>query len=466
MKFFSSNIILIFIILILKIYICDEVKGHKFIIANITTKYPEEGEQKYFYDHYIDNYLFTKIKLGSDEQTIEMKLELNNYETYIVKDDFVNKTAFTPFYTNTSTTFKTLERFFSQKGEFSTALLSNDSLIVNNGKEDVKINNFYFAYLDQAWIKYPGSIGFNLLTGVSFPKESMNFIDQLKNNSIISGYSLTLKFDNNYQGQLIIGPDMEDILPYEIAKATRHSVYVDKPSYNNDGKWILKFDKVLVGTSELLYSKETNLNLKYDFIIATDEYTEFIFKNFFSSYFGSSQCTKEENKLFQYYYGVKCNKDVKIKNFPDLKFNIASKDEQFSLVLDYDDLFEQVGEYKYFKIILTSKPTETSTINNEWILGKYFFKKYLMTFNKDRNNINIYVTEKQKKEEESENSNSNSNFNEKSSYEIWLWILVVVLFIMAGAIAYLLVKCIKQGKIIKNKNRLNILDDEMRDDIN
>ena len=461
MKFF---LISIFIILILKIYICDEVKGHKFVIANISTKYPEEGEKNYFYDHYIDNYLFLKIKLGSNEQNIEMKFELNNYETYIVKEDFVNKTEFTPFYTNTSTTFKTLKRFYSQKSEFTTALLSNDSLVVNNGKEDIKINNFYFAYLDQAWIKYPGSIGFNLLSGVSYPEESMNFIDQLKNNSIISGYSLTIKFDNNYQGQLIIGPDMEDILPYEIDKATRHSVYVEKPSYNNDGKWILKFDKVLVGTSELLYSKETILNLKYDFIISTDEYTEFIFKNFFSSFFGSKQCTKEKNNLFQYYYGVKCNKNVNIKNFPDLKFNIATKSEQFSLVLDYDDLFEEVGEYKYFKIILTNKTTETSTINNEWILGKYFFKKFLVTFNKDRKNINIYVTEKQKKEEESDNSNS--NLNEISNYEKWLWILVVVLLIMAGVIAYLLIKCIKQGKIIKKKSRLNILDDEMRDDIN
>ena len=461
MKFF---LISIFIILILKIYICDEVKGHKFVIANISTKYPEEGEQNYFYDHYIDNYLFLKIKLGSNEQNIEMKFELNNYETYIVKEDFVNKNEFTPFYTNTSTTFKTLKRFYSQKSEFTTALLSNDSLVVNNGKEDIKINNFYFAYLDQAWIKYPGSIGFNLLSGVSYPEESMNFIDQLKNNNIISGYSLTIKFDNNYQGQLIIGPDLEDILPYEIDKATRHSIYVEKPSYNNDGKWILKFDKVLVGTSELLYSKETILNLKYDFIISTDEYTEFIFKNFFSSFFGSKQCTKEKNNLFQYYYGVKCNKNVNIKNFPDLKFNIATKSEQFSLVLDYDDLFEEVGEYKYFKIILTNKTTETSTINNEWILGKYFFKKYLVTFNKDRNNINIYVTEKQKKEEESDNSNS--NLNEISNYEIWLWILVVILLIMAGVIAYLLIKCIKQGKIIKKKSRLNILDDEMRDDIN
>ena len=87
MKFF---LISIFIILILKIYICDEVKGHKFVIANISTKYPEEGEKNYFYDHYIDNYLFLKIKLGSDEQNIEMKFELNNYETYIVKEDFVN----------------------------------------------------------------------------------------------------------------------------------------------------------------------------------------------------------------------------------------------------------------------------------------------------------------------------------------------------------------------------------------
>ena len=119
MKFF---LISIFIILILKIYICDEVKGHKFVIANISTKYPEEGEQNYFYDHYIDNYLFLKIKLGSDEQNIEMKFELNNYETYIVKEDFVNKTEFTPFYTNTSTTFKTLKRFYSQKSEFTKAM--------------------------------------------------------------------------------------------------------------------------------------------------------------------------------------------------------------------------------------------------------------------------------------------------------------------------------------------------------
>ena len=460
MKFFSSNIISIFIILILKIYICDEIKGHKFVIANISTKYQEEGEQNYFYDHYIDNYLFTKIKLGSDEQTIELKLELNNYETYIVKETYVNKTAFTPFNTNTSSTFKTLTRFYSQTTEFSTAVLSNDSLVVNNGKEDIKLNNFYFAYVDQSMIRYPGSIGFNLQFNITFPYESMNFIDQLKNNSIISGYSLTLKFDDNYQGQLIIGPDMEDILPYEVAKATRHSVYVPKPSYpNNDGKWILNFEKVLVGNSELLYSKETILNLKYDFIIATDEYTEFIFKNYFASLFGSGQCTKEENKLFPYFYGVKCNKHVNIKNFPDLKFNIATNTEKFNLVLDYDDLFEEVGEYKYFKIILTTKPTETSTINKEWILGKYFFKKFLVTFNKDRSNIIIYVTEKQKKEEE-------PNGNKISNYVIWLWILVVVLVIMAGVIAYLLVKCVKQGKIIKKKSRLNFLDDEMKDDIN
>ena len=462
MKLFSSNTISIIIILILKIFICDEVKGHKFIVANISTKYPEVGEQNYFYDHYIDNYLFIKIKLGSDEQNVEMKFELNNYETYIVKENFVNKTIFTPFNINSSKTFKQLKRFFSQKSEFQTALLSNDSLVVNNGKEDIKLNNFYFAYLDEAWIKYPGSIGFNLLFGVVYPEESMNFIDQLKNNSIISGYSLTIKFDNNYQGQLIIGPDMEDILPYEIAKTTKHTVKASSKGIINDGKWQLEFDKVLVGTSELLYSKESIFNLKYDFIISTDEYSEFIFKNFFSSLFGSNQCTREENQSFKYYYGVKCNKNVNIKNFPDLSFNIATEFEKFSLVLDYEDLFEEVGEYKYFKIILTWKPTETSTINSEWTLGKYFFKKYLVTFNKDRKDINIYVTEKEKKKEESDIS----NLNEKSNYEIWLWILIVMLFIMDGVIGYLLVKCIKQGKIIKNKNRLNILDDEMRDDIN
>ena len=443
---------LIIVIILIKISICNEEV--KYIIAEFNSRYPSSNEKDYFYEKCINNYLFTKIKLGSEEQNVEMKIDLDLFEVYIVKEDIVDKNLYIPYNINASTTFTNIVRFYRQKGEFEKAFLSKDCLVVNDGKKDIKTDEFYFAYVDDGYKKFAGSIGFNMEKTIIFPEQSMNFIDQLKNNSIISGYSLTIKFTSNYKGQLLIGPNIEEIIPKEIKSYKSKTVYVSSDGIIN-GKWELEANKVLVGESELFASKKVRFDLKNDFIIGTDEFTEFISKNFFSSLFGTEKCIKEKVPSYNLYLGVKCLKSVNVKDFPDLKFYFTTTDsEKFNLVMDYRDLFEEKGGYKYFKIILTNNEIPTISVNKEWIFGKEFFKMNLITFNKETKYITIYYKEKQKKEVDNESRPINKNV-------ILLWVLFVVLIIMAGVIAFLLFKCIKQGKIIKKRSRLNILEDEI-----
>ena len=70
----------------------------------------------------------------------------------------------------------------------------------------------------------------------------------------------------------------------------------------------MDLSRVIVGEAELIYSKKIRFDLKDDFIIATDEYSEFISQNFFNTSFGTDKCVKEELLSFKYYLGIKCLK--------------------------------------------------------------------------------------------------------------------------------------------------------------
>ena len=455
-----SNLFTIITLTLLNILFCVEGKH---IILDFYSRYPNQDEQKYFYSDYTQNYLYSKIILGSNEQKIECKIDLNLYEVYIVKEDIVNTKLYDPFNASSSTTFNSTKKFFSQKGKFSEAILSQDKLVINDGEKYINFNNFYFAYVDDGYNKFAGSIGFNLLKTNIYPEESINFIDQLKNNSIISGYSLTIIFDSKYKGKFYIGPDIEEINPDLIKDYKKQAVKASGHGIINDGKWELDINRVIVGEAELIYSKKIRFDFKDDFIIATDEYSEFISQNFFNTLFGTDKCVKEELSSFKYYLGIKCLKSVNIKIFPDLIFDLSTDYEKFHLVMNYEDLFEEKGDYIYFKVIVTSNEISTITINENWIFGKEFFRNKIIAFNKERRDINIYYKEKTKKNNNNNNIDNNLNDEKENNVFKVLWVLVMVLALMAGVIAYLLVKCIKQGKIIKKRSRLNILEDEYTD---
>ena len=453
---YSLFLISILLIINLNYSSGENIKNNdnKYIVMDFYSKFSyENNKNNYFLNNFTHNFIYSKIKLGNKEQILEMRLDLNNYITYIINKDLVNRNIFVPFNeANSKTFFNTTIFFDSYTNDIYKSFLSKDTLTINNNK----INNFNFAYADA--INYyeqipPGSIGFNYYKDYVIQKENLNFMEQLRDNDIISGFSLTFIFISNFKGQLYLGPDIDKIFPDEysfydkkIIKITGGVSYI----YN---RWGLTFNNIKVGNKILNYSKTANFNLKENYILATDEYSQEIYSNYFSQLIIKEQCIKEEYSYSHNFYTIKCKKELNLTNFPVLDFTLNDVNmEPFHLILDYNNLFETFGEYQYFKIILVSRFDPSISLMVEWSFGKVFFKEFLMTFNKDAKTITFYTKEKNRNEiMKIKNNNKN----------LALLILILILIILVFIIFYLLRKCIKQQIEIKNRKRKNILVSEM-----
>ena len=389
-----------------------------------------------------------------------MRIDLNNYITYVVNKELVNNNLFISFNEKTSKTFyNSLQYFDSYSNDLYRALVCKDTLTINKNK----INDFYFAYANALsyFDQVPsGSMGFNYYKDPVIPKEKLNFIDQLKTKEIISGYSLTFIFNTNYKGELYLGPDYDEIFTKsnslynkKIIKITGGTSYI----YN---RWGLTFNKIRVGEMELDYSKEAYFNLRENFIIATDEYSDKIYSQFFSKLIMQNQCIKEEYSISDHLYTIKCSNNLIFEKFPPLEFCLTDVNmEPFNLVLDYKNLFETIGEYQYFKIILVFRFDPTIPLRVVWDFGKSFFKEYLMTFNKDAKTITFYNKRDEKGKTIDEIMEMNRKKNRNKNLE--LVILIIILLILLVFTFLLLRRSIRQQFEIKNKNRKNILISEM-----
>ena len=438
-------------------------KEVKYLSIKFYSKYPYKSEKNYFHENITNNYLYSEIKLGSKEQNLQMKLDLNYYETYIMKSTLVNKQLDLFFDTNSSQTFKTYDKFYAKYNEFSTGLLSSDELIIYNNSQKIKIDDFYFSFVNKGFKSFPGSIGLSLFKTLIYPKQSMNFIDQLKNKSLINKYNFAFIFNSNnnkeinYKGDLYIGEDLDKIIPDITDKYNKIIIKSSQKRLNEGGIWALDINEIYIGNFEnkidSSYDKrvQAQFDLKYDFIIATDEFSKMIYKIFFKNLFSSLKCFRENFVYYSYFYAVKCEHSVNIKTFPNLTFVFASEFEKENITLDYNDLFEIKDGFFYFKIILTWSPEEGININQNWIFGKEFFKIFLVSFDKEKKVISFYYKEKGKKFME-----------EKVKEKNWKSLIIfLIMFFMSIIIIVLFVKFSKLKKILKNRNRLNILEVEL-----
>ena len=437
-------------------------KEKKYISIEFYSKNLYELDKNYFHQNITKNYLFSKIKLGSNEQVVEMKLDLNHYETYILKDTHVNK-EYIPFYSNSSNTFKEFKRFYTRNSEFSSGLLALDDLIIYNNTQKIKLEKFYFGYIDSGFKPVPGSIGFSLFKKEIYPAKTMNFIEQLQNRSLINNNNFAFIFDlnnkNNYKGNLYVGEHLSQVIPEVLKDYERSMIKLSHRSYNDEGTSSLDISAVYLGNYEykidsannsLNKKVEAQFDLKYDFIMASDEYSDMIYQIFFKDLFSSLKCFRENFVYYSYFYAVKCDKSIDLKSFPDLIFDFSSELEKVNIILDYNDLFELKDNYFYFKIILTWSPDESVSINKNWILGKEFFKIFLINFNMERKDVTIYYKRKLK-------YNEKNNTSGKWS----MLILIIAVIFLSLIIVLLVIKSNRLKNIVKKKSRLNVLEVEL-----
>ena len=444
-----------------------------YIIIPFYTKHENESLlSSYYY-----NDMYSKLKIGSNNQQIEMKLQLNSFPLYLVDKKSVSKN-YTPYIQQDSTTYVPYNKSFFFDKDFISGITSKDKFIINSKKVDLR-----FILVDQ--MSYsptipPGSIGFGPSPSTSNKVKNINFIEQLKGNNIISDYSLSFYFNKNNKkddfGEIFIGVDLDEI---KSDFKNKNKIIIKSGTNERHIDWGFMFKDVelINNNANTNYTKscfcndDAILDFSHEFLIATKAFSYSIKKIFFNELIQEKKCQIEEikNKFYNYNYRIiKCDKNIKeyiIINFPIIKFTIKDFNH-LSLNFTHNDLFFTQNDYLYFKIILYNIENENDyQINldlcqsDRWIFGKLFFKKYNITLNMDKKAI-IFYFDNNNKENKKEIIYKNENrINNKN--RIIIWILILFLCIFGFILFHFIRKNFLLKKKIYNKNRKNVLINEM-----
>ena len=146
------------------------------------------------------------------------------------------------------------------------------------------------------------------------------------------------------------------------------------------------------------------------------------------------------------------NFENKAKNFPNIIF--ASKGFEYNFELDYNDLFKKIRDKYYFIIVIVEKKNEL--MDNTWILGQPFYKKFQFTSNLDANWVGFYNPNKPIIEEPEESESEGLSTTAKTM----IIIAALCVFFIGLAIAMFFL-----GQKLRNdrKKRANELTDDNYD---
>ena len=397
------------------------------LIPQTTNINPENFPSLYFETNYYSN-----LTIGSNQQIIPMRLSFSNYHSFITIANYSanNIIKFDP---DKSTTYKKTygERYFAliniKKGINSKErfnLKTFDNKLIN-------CDDIEFILATDLVYNVSGEFGMKVSTKDEQFNRLLNFsfIMNLYKSKYIRYPIFSVNFMNENKGEIIMGntPDNYSNLDIDTYK------YTYAP-FNNDGYfWGFK-DLV-----SYLDNKRINIKLEYaefqiesNIITPVINYIQKINETFFNSLVNTKCIFVNDNNYFHFYH---CDKDINLTNFPII--NIYQKDINYSFELTSNDLFEDIGDRKYFLVNFANN-TE-----NKWILGKPFLKKYNFTYNYDSKTVGLFFGTKDKTE------NDPKEFN-----KVWIYVIVsvVIILILIGVIVIIVKK-------IPRKKRANELEE-------
>ena len=439
------------------------------------SNYPEEY-LNYFYESFW-NILYSKISIGPKEVQYIMELTMNtigfsiyNYNCNIPPINSDTNPPLLPNFSNSMIIEHVEDNMTDIEGEYFIYILNNTIKIKTEKEEKNVFVDYIFSPRDnKEYIKkivlrpYTCfSLGFLLRTKkIEEDEYALNLLFQFKKMDIINSYNWFIEYDseNKEKAKLILGAK-----PYEynnnkykeknekIIEAERR---LDKMIY-----WDLKMNEIyLMENKEKIMienyytcSLEPNLGI----IIGTIGYKNYLEEKIFTNDLREqNKCFKEKilpDKFIMYY----CNKEMKnhFQKSENIKLYFNHRYFGKTFELDFNDLFEEIGNFIFFKIFFDEGKTDI------WRLGKHFLIKYFFSYNFDRKTISYYT---QEKDEENKETNDDDN---NSKYRIILIIVIIVLalaFLICGFFfgRYLY---IYRKKRIKNAEEL--IDEEKIGDVN
>ena len=368
--------------------------------------------------------LTTKIKLGTPNQEIPIIIKSTEYAFHISNESCKGK-AEKKFINTLSSTYKEdyycYDDYFFDYDNYSFEIKGEKSSIENFylKKEENEYNKLYFLLSYNLTVNQSGILGMKVFES-RIKYQPFNFIKQLKQNNIIKNYIYSFNYNNDNEGNLIIGeyPHQYNNNEYNIDNFKEIKMYYTTKHDNFD----ICFNQIYYGENKI--DDYLNMEFTFDFglIKGTDKFKENIEKLFFNKLIEEKKCERkisEEKRLFF----VCDNKNI-IKKFESIKFNLR---EQFiNLTLVSNDLFyknENDGKFYfliYFNIPLTEEQKwkqRMDSINNRWILGRIFLKKFLLIFDQDKRIIGFY------------NNKLNQNYFSKGTLLPWILVFICICII-------------------------------------
>lgn len=362
-----------------------------------------------FLNRWFYNGINSYFHIGTPSQSLPTFFDFDDSNFYIGKCNDMKEY---------SSYFMTKERFGNSKSFNQKDLkdkINNYTLLGNEYFEfcdkpsfqsKIYINHEYdglnFLYDDNTKLKICGKIGLNIIHNNN-NKINTNFIEQLKKKKIISKYIWTLDYRTLSQGVIAVGIEPHFYESQNNFYSQYRIIYIDlnNNNQNNQNFWKFNFDAIFVNQTDNYNFRNTNVEILIDrgLIIGTEEYKNYIEKNFFNKLINNGICFKESAKLISNnrdeYIIFYCDKqkfkgsisDVK-KDKPYYKFNdlfFNHKGFEYDFRLYKDILFEDFGDRIYFQIIF-----EKNNNNLIWKLGEPFISLYKFVFNQEQKTIGFY----------------------------------------------------------------------------
>ena len=406
------------IILILLIYFKNCTCSHLVYPFKRSTK-----EKKSYPEDLLQNDLEITIEIGTPPQKVDINLRSKVYAFFIASSEIG-----LPYPTyneqNSLSLIKLSKLTKFNRQEFQEGYKIYENLRIN--QQEIKLISLVLS--TKLAYKEAGALGLRLLKSHEFGG-NLSFIYQIKRPANLDNYAFTLRYDNDDNGELIIGsyPHLYD------SKYNEKNFFISRArNIGSSIDWVLDFDAIKYDnvTIKGIITKSL-IQIEFGLLLAPSSV-----KKFFQEKFFLNRC-REEFYSKRNITIIHCDKSLDITKFKNLSFVLKDIDYQF--ILTYKELFiEKENEY-IFGIVFDNT---TYNINPYWILGKPFMKKYQLIYDLDKKIIGLYKKK--------------SNEEKKFNINIVYISILLVLFIIASTLISHLLYIFKK----KRKNKAFELEDE------
>jgi hypothetical protein len=318
-----------------------------------------------------------KLCIGDPLQCFLIQISFSSYETILNLNSF-------NFQYMDSSSFRALTTI-------NTTFLGSDTIKLGNEKKNL-IDNYNFILTNESYINIISEIGLGKIMQYhyEFPAEyDFSLIKQLNNKKMIESSEITIKYSDDFSGELILGTNYTGMNIDE-------SQYLELPNTENSLNGYLQsiyIEDATISTTKKqqkdLLAQEKRKRIKLDFNSTFIKMPEEIFNQIklisFISYINAEICEVKKNEKLEIEYLI-CKDDILNSNL-DRLFIIFNWKKNISVSLN--DLFlpynsENEKKNNIFGII-------SSKDNNTIYIGTVLLKKYMICLNREKNLIRLYL---------------------------------------------------------------------------